>query len=631
MRRPTPNNKLVVGLQAAVGGAYLLPLLVQAILGLYSRYMADDFCVAAVAQAKGLLEAERFWYLSWSGRYAYVFLIDLASLIGPGITPWLPALLIGLWVMALGWSLRQLAPRYRPAPLAAGALAIVIVAGTLCAIPNIAQSLDWRNSSLTYTAPLIVGSLLAGVVLRQSANPDRRLRDWPLPLLLILGLAFLAGGFSEVYSALQLVFLGLGLVAAGIVGAKRGQWRVGLPWLDGVLGSGAALAVIALAPGTHARQSTFAAPPALRALVGNSIQYSRWFVRDAILIQGPLLLAVAAVCAVLVAATLIRSDDIPVARRWLAAGLLAVPVAAFGLLVVCYAPAFYALQYLPPDRVLIINWFVMIGATAAWGSLAGGLLAPAWQAARADRPRTMLTITSLAAALAIVPPLLGAAHMASGLGAAQSYASTWDSYDQILSAARANGGDVTLARLTVPGAIDNLSSDPQFWVNQCLTQYYGVPVRALAPPPAPEPAELAQRTQVQANIGGVAQILGYRLDQTSVRAGETLSVTVYWLPLANTDQPYTVFVHVYSPTAGSLGQSDGYPGQGNYLTTVWIHGQPFADTYQVPVRAGAPAGDAIFILGLYDLQTGQRLPVSGPDAGPTGQDWVQFGQVRVTR
>jgi hypothetical protein len=45
-------------------------------------------------------------------------------------------------------------------------LAKVVVAATLSAIPNVTQSLYWRNSSLTYTAPLIVGSLLAGVVFR---------------------------------------------------------------------------------------------------------------------------------------------------------------------------------------------------------------------------------------------------------------------------------------------------------------------------------------------------------------------------------------------------------------------------------------------------------------------------------
>lgn len=630
MRRPQLENKLAVGLLAAVGGGYLMPLLLQAVLGLYSRYMADDFCTAAVARAMGLIEAERYWYLGWSGRYAYLFLIDLVSLIGPGLTPWLPAMLSGLWVVALGWSLCQLAPRYRPSPLVAAVLAILIVAATLCAIPNIAQSLDWRNSSLTYTAPLLLGSVLAGVLFRQSNDLGHDLMALLWQGLLVFVLAFLAGGFSEIYSALQFALVGLGLAAALIVNARRRHWRAAVPWLAGLLGSAAGLAAIALAPGTRARQFTFATPPGLPALIGNSIQYSRWFIRDAFLFQGPLVIAVAVCCALLVAVVAGRSAETP-PRRWLVAGLLALPAVTFGLLVACYAPAFYALQYLPPDRVLIINWFVMISATAVWGSLAGGLLAPGWQAACAAQPKAMMAATWLVAALTIVPPLIGAAHLADALGAAQSYASTWDSYDQILTAARANGGAVTLARLTYPGGIDNLSSDPQFWVNKCLTQYYGVPVRALAPPAVPSAAELAQRAPLEASIGNVAQVLGYRLDQTSVRAGETLSVTVYWLPLANTDRPYTVFVHLYDPAAGSLGQTDGYPGQGTYLTTVWIHGQPFADTYQVPVQAGARAGEALFILGLYDLQTGQRLPVSGANAGPAGQDWVQFGQLRVTR
>ena len=55
----------------------------------------------------------------------------------------------------------------------------------------------------------------------------------------------------------------------------------------------------------------------------------------------------------------------------------------------------------------------------------------------------------------------------------------------------------------------------------------------------------------------------------------------------------------------------------------------WADDFCTAAVALAPAGTAMFIVGLYDLPTGQRLPVSGADAGAPGQDWVQFGQVQV--
>jgi hypothetical protein len=625
---PIRGTRLLTAGAAVAGAAYLFPLLVHSAIGFFSRYMADDFCTAAVVRAVGLVQAERYWYLGWSGRYAFIFLVDVAGLIGPAVAPVLPALLIALWLAALTWSLTQLTPWVRlPAPLAA-LLAIVVVSATISAIPNVAQSLYWRNSALTYTVPVVLGSLLAGVVARQTVRPGH-----PAGWLMVLGLAFFAGGFSEIYTALQFALFGLGLAAA-LVGALRGRpWRTCGPGLAGLLGSAAALAAIALAPGTHSRQATFSPPPGLWSLFSNSRLYSGWFVRDAFLQHAPSLLAVAALCALAAVYVVgVAADQPVVRRRWLAAGLLLLPVITFGLLVVCYAPAFYALLYLPPDRVLIINWFLFVAATAIWGFLTGLLAAPALRAAAIRLPQTAIAaVLVVLAGLVAAPPIAAAMRASDELGPAQSFASTWDSYDPLLKAAHANGaGSITLARLNNPGGIDNFSDDPQFWTNQCAAQYYGVQVRAIAPPPPPTATDLAQRIPMSASIGGIAQILGYRLDQSSVRAGETLTVTVYWLPTANTDRPYTVFVHLYDPATGSLGQFDGYPGQGQYLTTVWIHGQPFADTYRVPVRAGTRAANAVLILGLYDLQTSRRLLVSGANAGPPGQDWAQFGQIQVT-
>lgn len=621
---PTHSRWLSALLIGGVGAAYLLPLLAHSLVGGLSRYMADDFCVATVARAQGLIQAEIFTYLTWSGRYSYLFLVDLASLIGPVAAQVLPAIIIVLWVAALSWSLAQLPVWPQRSRLLATLLAIVVVAATLSAVPNIVQSLYWRNSSLTYAAPLVFGSLLAGVTFRRPGHPA----SW----LLVFGLAFFAGGFSEIYTALQFALFGLAL-AWVVMAAWRGrQWRAAGPWLAGWLGSAAALAAIALAPGTHARQATLAMPPNLWSLIDNSRQYAAWFFRDAVQQQTPLLLAVAASGAAVAVMSIVNGGENPKRSTWwLGIGLLILPILAYGLMIVCYAPAFYSLLYLPPDRVLIINWYLFIAAMASWGFLAGLAVGPSLVRLAGQWPKLVVVPSLfLMAILLAVPPVMAAAHTLSTWPAAWSYASTWDSDELMLTAARAHGGGtITVARLNMPGNIDSLSDDPQFWTNQCLAQYYGVQVRAVAPPPPPDPAQLNRRSPIAANIGGVAQVLGYHVDQSSVRAGEALTVTVFWNPTTNTDRPYTVFLHLYDPAAGSLGQFDGYPGNGAYPTTLWIHGQTFADNYQVPVRPAARAGMATLILGLYDLQTGQRLPVTGADAGPPGQDWVVLGHVQI--
>jgi hypothetical protein len=107
-------------------------------------------------------------------------------------------------------------------------------------------------------------------------------------------------------------------------------------------------------------------------------------------------------------------------------------------------------------------------------------------------------------------------------------------------------------------------------------------------------------------------------------------VKVYWQPLARTPAPYTVFIHLYSPEAGSITQRDTYPGLGNNATDGWDPRRPFVDTYRLYLPDDAPTGDHdLLLLGLYDAGSGERLPVTGRDAGPAADAWVQFGDISV--
>jgi hypothetical protein len=169
-------------------------------------------------------------------------------------------------------------------------------------------------------------------------------------------------------------------------------------------------------------------------------------------------------------------------------------------------------------------------------------------------------------------------------------------------------------------------------LNAALAAYtlFGLVYPTFAPPRSPSAAELRQMTPLDANLGGVAQVLGYKLGAESVKGGQELAVTVYWQPLTTTAIPYTVFVHLYEPSVGSITQLDTYPGLGNWATTVWTPGRAFVDTYRLTLPADAPpVDDAQILLGLYDGETMQRLPVTGRNAGPPEDAWVEFGKVRI--
>jgi len=157
---------------------------------------------------------------------------------------------------------------------------------------------------------------------------------------------------------------------------------------------------------------------------------------------------------------------------------------------------------------------------------------------------------------------------------------------------------------------------------------FGLLIPTYAFPRSPTAAELQQMTPLVANLGDTARVLGYRLSTDTLRGGEMLAVEVVWQPLSRTDIPYFVFIHLLTP-AGSVAQQDTYPGAGRYATTFWDVGRDFVDTYRLTVPADAPAGPARLVLGLYNRETMQRLPVTGADAGSPDEAWVEFGNIRV--
>jgi hypothetical protein len=163
----------------------------------------------------------------------------------------------------------------------------------------------------------------------------------------------------------------------------------------------------------------------------------------------------------------------------------------------------------------------------------------------------------------------------------------------------------------------------------CVSGYYGLHVQGYPPPPLPGGAEWDSMTPLNGRIGDAARVLGYRLEPEPALPGSVLNVYIYWMPLAQTEQPYTVFVHLHAPQTGSLAQQDVYPLQGRYDTTVWVPGRPFIDVYQLPLPEGASAGQARLLLGLYDLSTLQRLPTSGQHANADGEAWLEFGPVNL--
>jgi hypothetical protein len=132
---------------------------------------------------------------------------------------------------------------------------------------------------------------------------------------------------------------------------------------------------------------------------------------------------------------------------------------------------------------------------------------------------------------------------------------------------------------------------------------------------------------LEVNLGNRVELLGYDIDATGLKAGGTLPLTLYWKALAEIDTSYTVFVHILDAGNRIWGQRDSLPGNGSLPTTGWLPGEVIADHYEVPLQSNAPPGQYTIEVGMYQPETGQRLPII--EKGQITDDKVLLEKITV--
>ncbi len=115
------------------------------------------------------------------------------------------------------------------------------------------------------------------------------------------------------------------------------------------------------------------------------------------------------------------------------------------------------------------------------------------------------------------------------------------------------------------------------------------------------------------------------LATTTARPGDGVSVSLEWQALRPLSESYTVFVHVVGPDGRLYGQVDYWPVEGTRLTTSWLPGEIIRDPYTVRLAADAPPGAYTVHVGLYLLETLERLPVFNAEGAPVDDKFVLTG------
>ncbi|MBC7223796.1 MAG: glycosyltransferase family 39 protein, partial [Anaerolineae bacterium] len=140
----------------------------------------------------------------------------------------------------------------------------------------------------------------------------------------------------------------------------------------------------------------------------------------------------------------------------------------------------------------------------------------------------------------------------------------------------------------------------------------------IAREPLPPPAgTLPHRAGV--SFGGQVQLEGFALAPEEVRPGDSLAVRLRWRTLRVMNADYQAFLHLTAPgDLHPLAQVDAPPATGDLPTARWLPGEVLEGTLTLPIPADLPPGAYHLRLGLYDPQTGRRLPAADAEGTPLG-------------
>jgi hypothetical protein len=108
------------------------------------------------------------------------------------------------------------------------------------------------------------------------------------------------------------------------------------------------------------------------------------------------------------------------------------------------------------------------------------------------------------------------------------------------------------------------------------------------------------------------RLLGYHLPDVTWRPGDDLPLHLYWLAPRTPAGNYKVFIHLVTPDDSARpAQSDSTPVLGYSPTTWWEPGEIIVDEHHVHLDESVPPGRYWLLIGMYDAETLQNLPVHG--------------------
>jgi len=135
---------------------------------------------------------------------------------------------------------------------------------------------------------------------------------------------------------------------------------------------------------------------------------------------------------------------------------------------------------------------------------------------------------------------------------------------------------------------------------------------------------------VHFEVDGKVALIGYQFDEEA-KAGESLTVSIYWQALREMKEDYTIFVHLTDDDGHLWAQGDDQPRGGDYPTDLWEPGEVVEDRHTISLPPNLPPGKYQIFVGVYLLETMDRLPAFDEKGAPLPEEKIALGEVKVSR
>lgn len=133
---------------------------------------------------------------------------------------------------------------------------------------------------------------------------------------------------------------------------------------------------------------------------------------------------------------------------------------------------------------------------------------------------------------------------------------------------------------------------------------------------------------LKVRLGDKIILNGYRLIEEEVKAEDIVRLILHWRAEGEAGEGYKVFVHLLDEEGRLVAQRDSEPVGGMRPTSGWEMGEEVVDRYGVLVGKGTPLGRYELVVGMYEPESGERLPVMD-EGGVVIGDRVSLGMVEV--